>query len=139
MVDASDNPSYLASLSGVSFTEKMEQFDWCAGYLEGMQDLLVAVHVNLLMMPLTKVTLEGPDKARAYWLDNLNMACVPDDKVPVLQLGRVVVKWLHEHPERLHELKGILTVAALRDAFPCPRASTSQEPTPKEAAKPKIP
>jgi len=139
MVDAADNPSYLTSLSGDRFTEKMGQFQWCAGYLEGIRDLLVQIHVNLMMMPLTKVTLEGPDKAKAYWLDNLNVACVPDDKVPVLQLSRVVIKWLREHPERLHELKGILTIAALRDAFPCQQASPSQEPSPKEATKPKTP
>jgi len=137
MVDAADNPSYLTSLTGDAFAEKVGQLDWCAGYLGAVQDMLVQVHVNLMMMPLTKVTLEGPDKAKAYWLDSLNVACVPDDKVPILQLARVVTKWLREHPERLHELKGTLTVAALRDAFPCQRANPSQEASPKEANKPK--
>src|SRR5256885_844095 len=62
MVDAADNPSYLESLSGDRFTEKMGLLDWCAGYLGAVQDVLVQLHVNLLIMPLTKVTLEGPDK-----------------------------------------------------------------------------
>src|ERR1019366_9441668 len=79
MVDFADNESAAASLSKDKFTEKMGQFNWCAGYLEGMQDLLVQTHVNRMMMPLTKVTLEGPDKAKAYWLDNLNVACVPEE------------------------------------------------------------
>jgi hypothetical protein len=131
MVDAADNPSSLSSLSGDRFAEKLGQLNWCAGYLGAMQDVLVQVHVNLILMPLTKVTLEGPDKAKAYWLDNLNVACVPDDKVPILQLARIVTKWLREHPERLHELKGTLTIAALRDAFPC------QQAAPEEATKPK--
>jgi len=139
MVNAADNPSYMTSLSSDRFTEKMGQFDWCAGYLEGIQDVLIQVHVNLMMMPMTKVTLEGPDKAKAYWLDSLNVACVPDEKIPVLQLGRVVIKWLREDPERLHEFKGILTIEAMRDAFPCQHASPSQEASPKEAAKPKTP
>jgi hypothetical protein len=137
MVDAADNPSSLSSLGGDKFAEKLGQLDWCAGYLGAMQDVLVQVHVNLMMMPLTKVTLEGPDKAKAYWLNTLNVACVPDDKVPILQLARVVTKWLREHPERLHELKGTLTIAALRDAFPCQQVGLSQQAAPEEAAKPK--
>jgi hypothetical protein len=29
------------------------------------------------------------------------------------------VKWLRDHPERLHEQKSVLTLEALRGAFPC--------------------
>jgi Rap1a immunity proteins len=77
----------------------------------------------------TGVTLAGPDKAKAFALDSLRVACLPDNAT-LLQLARVLVKWLREHPERLHEPKSVLTTAALRDAFPC------QQPTPKEAPKP---
>ncbi len=128
MIDAADNPSHLTSLSSDRFAEKLGQVDWCVGYLDAIQDLLVQIHVNLNLMQVTKVTLEGPDKAKAFWLDNLNVACVPDDKIPILQLARVVVKWLREHPERLHELKGTLTIAALREAFPCERPVAKEAP-----------
>jgi len=129
LVDSEDNPSYFTSLNGDRFAEKFGQLDWCAGYLDAIQDTLVHIHVNLTLMSMTHVTLEGPDKERAIWLDTLPIACGPDE-VPILQLARVVVKWLREHPERLHEPKGVLAIEALRDAFPCQHAS------PKEAAKP---
>ena len=136
LVEAADSPSSLSALSGDRFAERLGQVDWCAGYLGGVQDVLIEVHANLTLMPPTKVTLEGPDKARAYWLDNLNVACVPDDKIPILQLARVVAKWLREHPERLHEPRGTLTIAALRDAFPCQQASAPQGASPGEPAPP---
>ena len=128
LIEAADNRAALTSLTGNNFAERLWQVDWCAGYLSAVQDVLVAVHVNMMLMPATKVTLEGPEKVKAYWLDNLNVVCMPDDKIPILQMARVLVKWLREHPERLHELKGILTVAALRDAFPCEQPSAKETP-----------
>jgi len=41
------------------------------------------------------------------------------------QFIRVVVKYLKEHPERLHEQDMGLATVALRDAFPCPPAAQS--------------
>lgn len=129
MVDAADSPASFSSLSGNGFTEQMTKFGWCAGYLQATQDALITTEVKLAIIAMTGVTLSGPDKAKEYALDSLRVACIPE-KAPILQLARVLVKWLREHPERLHELKSILTTAALKDAFPC------QQPTPKEAVKP---
>jgi hypothetical protein len=129
VVALADSPTSLDSLSGDKSAEKMQQFNWCAGYLEATHDVLLQNDVNLTVIAMTGVTLAGPDKAREYAFDTLRVACIPD-QAPILQLARVLVKWLREHPERLHELKSILTTAAFRDAFPC------QHPTPKEAAKP---
>lgn len=44
--------------------------------------------------------------------------CLPDD-APIAQYARVVVRWLREHPEKLHEPKSMLVMEALEDAFPC--------------------
>jgi hypothetical protein len=35
------------------------------------------------------------------------------------QLERIVVKWLKEHPETLHNDAAPLVLIALHDAFPC--------------------
>jgi hypothetical protein len=35
------------------------------------------------------------------------------------QSARIVLKYLRDHPEELHKEDFVLTVAALRDAFPC--------------------
>ena len=36
------------------------------------------------------------------------------------QVVKVVVKWLNEHPEKLHFASAGLVANALEDAFPCP-------------------
>jgi len=44
--------------------------------------------------------------------------CVPDD-VSTAQATRVVVKYLKEHSEDLHQRDTALIVTALKEAFPC--------------------
>lgn len=44
--------------------------------------------------------------------------CLPDG-VEVDQLARVFVKYLEEHPERLHERQMRLLIDSFRIAFPC--------------------
>jgi len=47
--------------------------------------------------------------------------CSPDDGVKTGQLARIVVKYLKGHPETLHRSEILLTMLALKDAFPCRR------------------
>ena len=44
--------------------------------------------------------------------------CVPDE-VTLGQITKVVVKYLKDHPEKLHLGAGQLTMTAIKDAFPC--------------------
>jgi hypothetical protein len=46
--------------------------------------------------------------------------CIPDD-VELGQIILVVTKHLKENPEKLHGLAAALVVAALREAWPCPK------------------
>lgn len=117
-VDAADSPTSLSALSRDRFTEQMTKMGWCAGYLQATGDTMSAMQVRLYMIGKMGVTLSGPDKVKEYALDGLRGACIPE-KAPIIQVARVVVKWLREHPERLHELKSVLTEDALKDAFPC--------------------
>ncbi len=73
---------------------------WCIGYLQGIGSLKVYYDV---------MSRKGGN--RLFY-------CVPDN-VPVDQKIRVVVKFLNDHPERLHELAIVLTIEALQQAFPC--------------------
>jgi hypothetical protein len=47
-----------------------------------------------------------------------NYICPPDQIHPI-QIIRVVHKYLKDHPEDLHEYRGILVFRALKQAFPC--------------------
>ncbi len=63
---------------------------------------------------------EGKPVPAHMWADeNYASTCIPDE-ASVAQLARVVVKWLREHPEKLHELKSFVVIEALKSAFPCP-------------------
>ncbi len=128
LVDSDDNPSSILSLSGDRFTERMGQLNWCAGYLAATQDVLLQNVVNLSVFGMAGVTLAGPDKVKQYAFDSLRGPCIPENGT-LLQFARVLVKWLREHPERLHEAKSVLTMAAFKDAFPC-------QPPMRESAKP---
>src|SRR5713226_2007504 len=103
MVDAADNPSYLSSLSGDRFAEKLAEVDWCAGYLQGTEDVFEQNFVNLGIFSMAGLKFAGPEKLQTYALETLRGPCFPGNP-PVLQLARVLVKWLREHPERLHEI-----------------------------------
>ncbi len=129
MVDAADNPSYMSSLSGDRFAEKLAQFDWCAGYLQGTEDVFEQNFVNLGIFSMAGLKFGGPEKLQAYALETFRGPCFPGN-APILQLARVLVKWLRDHPERLHEIKSTLTTAAFKDSFHCPQMPPKEEPKP---------
>ena len=51
--------------------------------------------------------------------DKAPVMCLPADGIENGQAARVVVRYLQDHPERLHHEEFVLAVAALRNAFPC--------------------
>jgi Rap1a immunity proteins len=138
VVESADSPSSFSSLSANKFAEKMGQLDWCAGYLQAVHDMNIQNDVNLAFLGMLGVTLQGPDKIKQYAFDSLRGACIPD-KAPILQLARVLVKWLREHPERLHELSMTLTTAAMKDAFPCKDLNTQDTAKPTTVQPDKTP
>lgn len=52
----------------------------------------------------------------------LRLFCIPGGSNGVLtgQLSKIVYTYLRTHPEELHLTASSLTIAALREAFPCP-------------------
>lgn len=83
-----------------------EHFDggWCFGWVSGASEL------TKLHNEWTSFVKEKP---------TLLQFCLPDSGVPLVQEVRVVVKYLKDHPEQLHEDGMGLTIAALRAGFPC--------------------
>jgi hypothetical protein len=43
----------------------------------------------------------------------------PSDNITARQLVRIVIKYLNDHPEQLHERKPKVVLRALVEAFPC--------------------
>ena len=83
-----------------------EHFDsgWCIGWVTG------ALQFTKLNNEWTTLIKEKPTPLQF---------CVAASGVPVIQAVRVVVKYLKEHPEQLTEDGMGLTIAALKNSFPC--------------------
>ena len=86
--------------TGLQMTKAMH----CMGYLSGVMDSYLVWEVY-------------NDEAKGHILPP---ACFPDH-VTLIELARVVVKFLNDHPNKLHEEYGFLVISALRDAYPCTR------------------
>ena len=135
VVDVADNSASLASLNNEQFTDKMTKFGWCAGYLQALQDASSMTTVNLALISLMGVTLEGSEKQRMASFEMLRGTCFPE-KAPILQLARVLVKWLREHPARLHEPVYLLANDAFKEAFPCAPVTPAKDAAKPPATKP---
>lgn len=77
-------------------SELTSELGFCIGYIEGIRDGVVFEAIG--------------GKAKPIFL-------IPD-KVTSEQLKDVVVKSLKDHPETRHKPAGMLTIFALREAFP---------------------
>jgi len=106
----SDGKSLLAKCSlavRVFDGEKLSSADavdgaFCVGYIWGNRDTDYAVQ---MLEEHEKVTL-------------MKHACPPSN-ASTEQLVRVVVKYLHDNPERLHMPASVLVTDAIRSSFPC--------------------
>jgi hypothetical protein len=99
---------------------------WCLGYIQASRDFILHLKINMALAGMAGVTLSGPEKARPI-VTQMSDMCIPD-AAPMLELARVVVKWLRDHPEHLHELPDFLLLDALKDAFPCAAPTPPAKP-----------
>jgi hypothetical protein len=58
---------------------------------------------------------------------SLDVYCMPEQGVSSAQARILIVKWLREHPERLHEQARLLVFHALAEAFPCRDSSADRK------------
>lgn len=108
------------------------KFGWCVGYLQATQDRILNWRITGSIQVMA-YKQDGKPAPSHMWADeDFVSTCIPDE-ASVGQLARVVVKWLRDHPEKLHELKSFLVMEALKEAFPC------AAPTPtKDAVNPAV-
>ena len=71
----------------------------CYNYLRGMFDMYEVLRALDVLQPMP--------------------FCAPDAPVEASQMRSIVLKWLREHPERLHQPAGWLVYLAYAGAFPC--------------------
>ena len=135
MIDVADTTKPFPQMDQSALADKIQKLSWCMAYLQATQDILVTREINLAIISMMGVRLEGPDKEKLYAFDMLRGACIPEG-VSILQLARVLVKWLKDHPARLHEPRAILVGDAFKDAFPCqPAPAKADSAAPNQPSK----
>ncbi len=82
---------------------------YCVGYVQGIRESLDAQR-------LLSSSTRTPDPS------GINIP----EQVENRQVIRVVVRWLQNHPESLHEQKIVIMIWALREAFPAAPVARSQ-------------
>ena len=120
VIQTVDSAATINDAKGHEFAMITERVGWCVGYLQAVIDAGFRKETELVIFSKLGVTLSGPEKEGQAAASLLRGSyCIPTN-VTVLQVARVLVKCLRDHPERLHETPGILVHAAMHDAFPCP-------------------
>jgi Rap1a immunity proteins len=107
----------LVRFADAGFTGTYDTSDahWCLGYLDGF------------IQALDESALVSAKTYDDYKSLRTSYVCAPAGST-IGQDARILVKFLNDHPERLHEDEGTLTFAALVHAFPCAPPS---DPKPK--------
>jgi len=64
--------------------------------------------------------MQGITHLNLFYQNKKNpLFCLPGDGITNGQAARVVIKYLRDHPEKLHEIGSLLAIAAFVQAFPC--------------------
>ena len=120
VVAAFDSPSVVIGSAESHGIQMMKQ-GWCAGHLQAMREMILFSQVQQVK---TVASLSGeknpeqtltPDVLRQVMAKNPEMTCIPNE-VNQAQLARILVKWLRDHPERLHEPDYLLAFNGLTPA-----------------------
>lgn len=90
-INSMDNPSQLLDVTDFMGV------GFCTGLLQGMTNLNRVYEIEL---------------------NKKALFCTPNG-ITNGQTARIVVKYLKEHPEKLHENESVLAFLALQEAFPC--------------------
>jgi hypothetical protein len=124
-VNAFDSPSSPAA--------RFEMFKagWCAGHFQTMSEMIVYWQVQVVRTGFMSAGDKDPSTEQINEIISKSpaMTCIPN-AVSGSQMARILVKWLREHPDRLHEKISILSEEAFQSAFPCqPPVSTKKPAT----------
>jgi hypothetical protein len=119
VVDALDNPASQTG-SSIEYAHNTFKQGWCAGHLQTIREMIVFWQIQVAK---TVAILSGDQNPSVDTLTQTvsatpDMTCIPDE-VNMAQMARILVKWLRDHPERLHERVSILTLDAFHYSFAC--------------------
>jgi hypothetical protein len=129
-----DYCNHVVNLLDAQATQKTQddtmKIGWCLGYIDASEERISNWRVGTAIETLVTQKAGKPAPSRLWADEDFAGICLPDG-VSLGQVARVLVQWLRQHPERLHEAKSLLVMAALKDAFPCQVAKEPGKPSAK--------
>jgi hypothetical protein len=106
-------------------SNQAHNYGWCSGFLHGLAS---GYETGIL------------DEHTVWGVRTRARLCIPSQGVRTEQFVRIVVKYLRETPQSLHERADDLALTALSGAFPCPSSDTPPpEPAPSGVRQPTTP
>jgi hypothetical protein len=124
---AAESPSPAFILTGNGLLKWCEKYDptasgpnaaACAAYIAGVVESLDNYEGGFRRMAEAEQRIAAAEKRQPRHSGMVAMICIPDNSTYDQHL-RVVIKYLRDHPERLHEPRLRVTLSALFAAFPC--------------------
>jgi hypothetical protein len=75
---------------------------YCYGFVEGVRNVLA----------IWRISANSHHESGPH-------VCMPNEGIENGQAARIIVKYLKDHPEELHEFASLLAMEAFQNAFPC--------------------
>jgi len=100
------------------YQEKLNKYYWCLGYVGAILDSAMNAQASFQVADQFGVALSGPERKKEFISAKLRVACFPLS-ASVNDLIFVLIRWLSEHEQRLHEPRAILASEAFGSRFPC--------------------
>ncbi len=91
----------------------------CIGFLNGFTQGLFQAALKMALLE-TKPGKKFEECFKECFILPPPAMCLPK-ALTIRQLARVTLKYLNNHPEKLHHLAGSLVDDAFKEAFPCPK------------------
>lgn len=109
--------------TSASAQDGSELLRWCEDAITNDQQIAAARSLaNWFHAGLCMGMMQGITKMNSvYQHMEVSLICLPGGSIKNEQAARVVIRYLREHPEKLHISGTELAIIALKDAFPCKR------------------
>jgi hypothetical protein len=108
--------------SNIALADGNDLLSWCSSALLPMEEKVKLSGADHIGIGLCLGFMQGITTANMTYHAMTGkevLFCLPDEGISNEQAARIVVKYLKDHPEKLHEMEAFIAFDAFRKTFPC--------------------